>query len=79
MTQKISVCDSKAIQGIVEILTVKNYVRRDLLIETSSALQTKSFVGKNVSIAFDGESSQNHFLTRVRGVIISEPDLDVHS
>ncbi|GFX80869.1 putative RNA-directed DNA polymerase from transposon BS [Trichonephila clavipes] len=72
---KISLCDSKAIQGIGgDPKSVKKLRSGDLLIETLSALQTKSFLLAKTFLDCPLTVSPHKSLNSSRGVI-SEPDL----
>ncbi|GFX10892.1 putative RNA-directed DNA polymerase from transposon BS [Trichonephila clavipes] len=73
--EKISLCDSKAIQGIGgDPKSVKKLRSGDLLLETVSALQTKSFLLAKTFLDCPLKASPHKSLNSSRGVI-SEPDL----
>ncbi|GFT44752.1 uncharacterized protein TNCV_2845351 [Trichonephila clavipes] len=73
--QEVSICYSKALKGIGgDPKSVKKLRSGDLLIETVSALQTKSFLSAKVFLDCPLIVTPHRSLNSCRGVI-SEPDL----
>ncbi|GFX80436.1 uncharacterized protein TNCV_177751 [Trichonephila clavipes] len=74
-TSEVSICYSKALKGISgDPKSVKKLRSGDLLIETVSALQTKSFLSAKVFLDCPLIVTPHRSLNSCRGVI-SEPDL----